>query len=83
LPTSSVNKFGLSNATVTNLINATGYTTSATALTGIWERVFNLEAKLAAPIPLYATTNYYIYTKNLKGITYLANNSILTNAYYT
>jgi peptide/nickel transport system substrate-binding protein len=83
LPTSSVNKFGLSNATITNLINATGYTTTTSALSGIWERVFNLEAKLAAPIPLYATTNYYIYTKNLKGITYLANNTILSNAYYT
>ena len=81
LPTSATDKYGFSNATVTNLINATGYTDTPAALQGIWTRIYGLEDQLAVNIPLFAASNYYFVTPNIHGVTFQANIAFLDNAW--
>jgi len=57
LPTSSQDVDGVNSPTVTNLIDATGYTTNPTALTGIWTRIYDTEDALAVNIPLLYRTS--------------------------
>ena len=83
LPTSSTNKYGFSNATITNLIDSTGYTNNPVALKKIWTRVYYLEDQLALNIPVMSDTNFYFSTPNLKGVTYSANVSFFNNAWLT
>jgi len=83
LPSSASDKYGFSNATVTNLITATGYSDNPVALKNIWTKIYSLEDKLAVNIPLFAASNYYFYTSNLKGETFQANIVFLDNAWLT
>jgi peptide/nickel transport system substrate-binding protein len=73
LPTSSFNKWGFNSPTVTNLINASGYTDNTLALDKLWARIWLLEDKLAVNIPLYSGPTVYFYTKNLHGALFSAN----------
>jgi hypothetical protein len=40
LPSSSTDTDSVNSSTITNLIDATGYTTNTTALKGIWTRIY-------------------------------------------
>ena len=64
------------NQTIADLVGETGYTTNPKALTSLWARVYNLEAKLVVNIHSAASPNYYVYTKSPRPVVYLAGRDL-------
>lgn len=81
LPSSSADVYGFNDPTVTQLIQSTGATTNATQLTRIWSKVYDREALLAVNIPVSVSSNYYISTTQLHGLTYIALAAIYDHAW--
>ena len=59
VPSSSTDIDDVNSLTITNLIDATGYTTNTLALRKIWTRVYDTEDALAVNIPLLYTHLWY------------------------
>jgi len=74
--------FGFNSPTVTNLINATGYTQNKVALAGIWKRIYDTEDQLAVNIPIASGPNINVFASNLHGLVPVEAFYDLAHAYF-
>jgi ABC-type transport system substrate-binding protein len=68
LPSSSEDVDNVNIPTVTNLLNATGYTTNNTALTGLWTRIYDVMDSYAVDIPVTYTHLWYWSLPTVHGL---------------
>jgi peptide/nickel transport system substrate-binding protein len=68
LPSSSEDVDNVDIPTITNLLNATGYTTNNAALTGLWTRIYDLMDSYAVDIPVTYTHLWYWSLPTVHGL---------------